>query len=201
MGRRPKLKSEEFLIFTILGVEIITIVCLEPLKKVLHYSGARPHGCMAAWLCGCVAAWLNGCVAAWLHGCMAAWLRGCMAAWLRGCMAAWLCGCMAAWLRGCMAAWLRGCLCFPKRLAARLCSVAWLGRPRGALVPPMSAPRRFVMASAMHASRRKHAEPNRRSKILLEVNISKIPRLSLRPYHPGSPLPIRTPQLSRIESG
>ena len=33
MGRRPKLKSEEFLISTFKGVEIIAILCLKPLKK------------------------------------------------------------------------------------------------------------------------------------------------------------------------
>ena len=33
MGRRPKLKSEEFFISTILGVKIIANLCLKPLKK------------------------------------------------------------------------------------------------------------------------------------------------------------------------
>ena len=33
MGRRPKLKSEEFFISTFQGVEIIAILCLKPLKK------------------------------------------------------------------------------------------------------------------------------------------------------------------------
>ena len=44
MGRRPNLKSEAFSISTILCVEIIANLCLKPLKKVLHYSGARPSG-------------------------------------------------------------------------------------------------------------------------------------------------------------
>ena len=33
MGRRPKLKSEEFFISTFQGVEIIAILCLKLLKK------------------------------------------------------------------------------------------------------------------------------------------------------------------------
>ena len=47
MGRRPNLKSEAFSISTILCVEIIANLCLKPLKKVLHYSGARPRNARA----------------------------------------------------------------------------------------------------------------------------------------------------------
>ena len=40
LGRRPELKSDEFSEFTILVVEIKSIVFLKPLKRVVHISGA-----------------------------------------------------------------------------------------------------------------------------------------------------------------
>ena len=33
LGRRPKLKSEELLLWIILVIEIFSILCLKPLKK------------------------------------------------------------------------------------------------------------------------------------------------------------------------
>ena len=42
VGRRPKLKSDEFLLPIIVVIELTSLLCLKPPKKVLQLLAARP---------------------------------------------------------------------------------------------------------------------------------------------------------------
>ena len=44
MGRRPKIKSEEFFISTFLGVEMMANLCLKPLKNATLFGSTTPTG-------------------------------------------------------------------------------------------------------------------------------------------------------------